>query len=103
MTMKMISSTSSTSISGVTLISAVCPPPGAPVAIAITVFPSSSGPQADRCSKKPLRLRWRRRSGAGTFLFCEQAQLVHARGADVVHDSHHKFVLGAGVGPHEHL
>src|ERR1051326_2037751 len=87
MTMKIIRSTRRTSMSGVTLISAVWPPP--PVVIAIRLFPSAV-----------LRLRF-----VGVlfvFLFGQQPQLIDAGGANIVHHIHHGLVVGPRIGTHIH-
>src|ERR1019366_5341263 len=84
-TMKMMSSTSSTSMSGVTLIFALCPPP-LPIAILIVGSP----------------LLPTRRSGRGGVwsafpLIGQQAQIIHTGSADGIHHLHHIAVVGAGV------
>src|SRR5713101_4555220 len=92
-TMKMISSTSSTSISGVMLMSALAPPPAPPTAIAITNSPLNA------CCLSLTALLRRARSLL-LQLFCQQADLVHARRADVVHHLDHHPVLRPGVTVH---
>src|SRR5581483_9472953 len=78
MTIKMISSTSNTSISGVTLGSADNPPLP-PVAIPI-VIPSLLAGGRSRSSRRCLAL------------FGQQTELIDARGAYVVHHVHHAAV-----------
>src|SRR3954453_18119802 len=80
--MKMISSTSSTSISGVTLILALCPPPD-PIAIAINESPRLLS----------ARFRGRRQVTRCLFLIGQQAKLVHSGRADVVHALDHPAIL----------
>src|SRR5438270_5309726 len=84
MTMKMISSTSSTSTNGVTLMSAFCPP-APPTAIAITGFSF-------------VLLRHRRRLRFLVLLldlFGQQADLVHSCSTHVIHYLYHRAVLVA--------
>src|SRR5271168_2576330 len=78
-TMKMISSTSSTSMSGVTLMFALWPPLG-PTAIPMIVL-----------LLLPCRGGWWRRWSAwrGLFLFGEQAQVIHTGGPDRIHHLHY--------------
>src|SRR5271156_5364826 len=85
--MKMISSTSSTSIRGVTLIFALWPPP------ALTPIPI-------RSPLLPARRWWR--LGALLLLVGQQTQLVDSGGPDVVHHRHHRSELGPGISADEH-
>src|SRR5271156_5570374 len=71
--MKMMSSTSSTSMSGVTLMFALWPPP-VPTAILMVGSPLF-----------PARFRSGRRSGRAFPLFGEQAEVIHAGGAHGIH------------------
>src|SRR5690348_14004761 len=88
MTMKMISSTSSTSISGVTFMSAVGPPPAPPTAIPIVVLLLPGGRDGRRG-----------RGCAGILaLFGQQAQIIYAGCTHIIHYLHHRAVLGAGIG-----
>src|SRR5205085_6347752 len=107
MTMKMISSTSSTSIRGVTLMLAVGPPLP-PIVIAITNSPSNYiglAPSSRFHSTLGSRHRFdrlgchvRRRRCFGPFLLSEQAQLVNASGTNIVHNVNHDAILGVRVG-----
>src|SRR5579864_2666749 len=88
-TIKMISSTSRTSMSGVTLMFAFWPPLG-PTAIPIVVL-----------LLLPARCIWRRRGLRSSFpLLGEQAKVVHARGAHRVYDLDHIAEVGALVSLH---
>src|SRR5438105_8523230 len=110
MTMKMISSTSSTSISGVTLMLAVGPPLP-PIAIAITNSPSNSWGLASLvstqlaahrylgCGRRARRLAGhvRRLRRVRSLLFGNQAQLVYARSANIIHNVNHDAIFGARI------
>src|SRR5690349_8064458 len=124
-TMKMMISTSSTSIMGVMLMSALGPPPGPPTAIPIRLllYDSNSAwagavstgtaltlagrpsPPLRRCG---LLARSRRRAARiSTFgffldLLGEQPQVVHARGPQIVHHVHHALIAGARIGLYEY-
>src|SRR5690348_5410159 len=76
-TMKMISSTSSTSIRGVTLISALAPPPPPPTAIAISISPYD-------CETELLLLRRSARRRLPLDLLRQQTQLIHTRRTEIV-------------------
>src|SRR5262249_46135927 len=92
MTMKMMISTSSTSIMGVMLMSALGPPLP-PTAIPIEITPY----------KDFLLLPGRRRSGRWIGLICrlpllgEQAQLVYADGPKIIHQLDYAIVFRAIV------
>src|SRR5437868_6398963 len=111
MTMKMISSTSNTSISGVTFMSEVGPPPGPPIVIAITrVLSDSLDHESETRATQALlsgrrrccRSRCRRRRGSARFaLLGKQTQLVHSGRADIVHHFDHIAVPGSLVGANE--
>src|SRR5579863_7224780 len=93
-TMKMISKTSSTSMSGVTLIFALWPPLG-PTAIPISFSLLSAGGRSWRRSgtaRRPSLL----------FLIGQQAQIVHARGTHVIHDFFHRTVARTGIRFHKY-
>src|SRR5581483_7563646 len=104
-TMKMMSSTSSTSISGVTLMSAEGP---LPLPMLIAIAGTFRQPARGGLEFLPLfpaarrRCPRRRRERSLFALLGEQPKLVHARGAHVVHHLHHRPVLGARVGADEH-
>src|SRR3982074_1396601 len=90
MTMKMMISTSNTSIMGVMLMSALGPPePPTAIPIVNSLFFNS------------ISLLLGRRGGFGALLLHllgEQAQVVHTAGAHVVHNFHYLLVAGALVG-----
>src|SRR5947209_13167907 len=94
-TMKMMSSTSSTSTSGVTLMSDRAPPE-APNANAMDESPVPA-------CYVPLRLPARSRRHyifvlvLWRYLFGQQSHLVNARRADIVHHLHHGSILCFGV------
>src|SRR5579863_299939 len=89
-TMKMISRTSNTSMSGVTLIFALWPPLG-PTAIPIMLSLRSFGALLPGG-------RWRGRVARLFFLVGQQAQVVHAGGADIIHYLHHGTELRPRIG-----
>src|SRR5579864_6596940 len=96
--MKIISSTSSTSISGVTLMSDFEPAP--PVLNAITNSPDL---QKNICARGLLGAR--RGRAMRVFLldqFGDQADRIYARGAEIVHTILDGFVLGAIIGRNVH-
>src|SRR5271165_2860039 len=129
MTMKMISSTSKISISGTTFISAIAPPLLSPTDIPMAILlslrepfsvqPRRVGDGAARGSYKRMgeklpvatlrtpssvgrgrgRRRWFRR---GVGLLGQQAELIHASGADFVYRADDVAVLGARVALHVH-
>src|SRR6202035_5822903 len=91
-TMKMISSTSSTSMSGVTLMFALWPPLG-PTAIPMIVLLYS-----------PL-LPWRRRGrrgGSSFLLLAQQAEVVDPSGTNGIYHLHHAAKTGSHVRLHVH-
>src|SRR5258708_23586274 len=87
--MKMISSTSRTSISGVTLMTQLWPPLP-PIAIAIKVSLSRLLGSAGRWCARGLVLML-------SSLLSEQAQIIHAGCTHVVHDIHHDFIASARI------
>src|SRR5580692_4062364 len=89
-TIKMMSSTSSTSISGVTLMLALCPPP-LPIAILMVESPLVS------LASLPRRWSGGRSVWSALSLFGEQAQIIHTSGAHSVHDLDYIAEVGAGV------
>src|SRR6266404_422062 len=84
-TMKMMSSTSSTSMSGVTLMLALWPPL-VPTAILIVGSPLL-----------PTRRSGRRSVWSAFPLFSEQAQVIHPGGAHCVHDLDYLAEVGASI------
>src|ERR1700691_3814698 len=84
-TMKMMSSTSSTSMSGVTLMFALWPPP-VPTAILMVGSPLL-----------PTRRRGRRSVLSAFPLVGEQTQIIHPGSAHGVHHLHHIAEVGAGI------
>src|SRR5208282_159297 len=93
-TMKMISNTSKTSISGVTFMFAFWPPLG-PTAILI-----NRSPIYDRVLLPARRRRGARRrgKGSGLFLIRQKTELVHAGGAYIVDDFDHPAELRPHIG-----
>src|SRR6266700_5805502 len=87
--MKMISSTSRTSISGVTLMTQLWPPLP-PIAIAIKVSLSHLLGSAGRWCARGLVLML-------SSLLSEQAQIIHAGCTHIVHDVHHDFIASARI------
>src|SRR5512146_2916341 len=90
MTMKMISSTSRTSISGVTLISAEGPPFPPPTFILIEASLLFSGGR--RVLERSL-----------FTLLGQKPKLVHTGRPHVIDDFYHSAVLGAGIRLYENL
>src|SRR5579884_4108723 len=102
MTMKMMINTSSTSIIGVMLISDLGPLPDPPTAIAIEITPYELS-----CSDTSFRRRSRAlllllRCLIILDLFGQQADLIDARGTQVVDDGDHFFIPRPRIGADEH-
>src|SRR5271170_4600726 len=96
--MKMISSTSSTSMSGVTLMFALWPPLG-PTAIPMIVLLLT----AYCMPLLPCGGGWRWRSArSGLLLLGEQTQIIHTGGPDSIHNLHYAAEVGAHVRFHVH-
>src|SRR5271167_4870148 len=89
-TMKMMSSTSSTSMSGVTLMFALWPPP-VPTAILMVGSPLIS------LASLPTRRRGRRSVWRALPLVGKQTQIIYPRGAHGVHHLDHIAEVGAGI------
>src|SRR6266567_3696322 len=113
MTMKMISRTRSTSISGVTLMSALAPPPGPPTAIAIVNYSFKLKLMIPRASAWGPRSRYYRRGltarrrfstadgpvhGLVWYQIRQEADIFNTRRSEVVHYVLHVLVLRPGVG-----
>src|ERR1039457_6341065 len=103
--MKMISSTSSTSISGVTFMLALWPPLG-PTAILIIdllyrycCIPVAR-PLLPACRRSGSR--WWRCKVSGLLLIGQKAELIHAGGANIVDHLHHPAELRSHVGFQKH-
>src|SRR4029077_2816230 len=95
--MKIISSTSSTSISGVTFMFALWPPLE-PIAIAIIdlLYCYCVLLPARGCRYRGSGRRWRK--GSGLLLISQKAELVHTGRAHIVHDFDHPAKLRPSVG-----
>src|SRR5208337_3748624 len=92
-TMKTMSSTSKTSIIGVTLMSALGPPPGPPIAIPISNSQLLGASARGGAGCRRLLCR-----GARLYLLGQQAYIINSGRADIVHYIHHAAVLGTSVG-----